>query len=65
MALGINYQPLFGIGRMRGLFRKNKISMFKSIDFRYAYYLRSDNFKANIFTLGLNFTIPNKSISLN
>jgi len=64
IGMGVNYQPLFGIGRMKGIFRKDKISMFKSMDLRYAYYKRSDGFKANIFTLGLNFTIPNRSINL-
>ena len=61
--IAFNYNPLFGLGRFKGVFRKKKITMFKSIDFRYAYYERSDGLKANVFTLGLNFTLQNRSIN--
>lgn len=61
--LGLSYDPLFGISRFKGVIRKKKITMLKSIGFRYAYYHRSDGLKANVFTLGLNFTLQNRSIN--
>ena len=57
--LGLTISPLFGISRMKGLINKERITMFKSIDLRYANYQRSDGLKANIFTIGLNFSAPN------
>lgn len=54
--LGVSIHPLFGIYRHKGLFRKEKVSMMKSIDIRYARYLRGDGLKANSITIGFNFT---------
>ncbi|MFT5824138.1 MAG: hypothetical protein ACI8ZM_005404 [Crocinitomix sp.] len=62
VGLGVSISPLFGLARVRGVFRKNSITMLKSIDLRYANYSRSDGFKANIFTFGVNFTVQNRKM---
>ena len=59
LGLGLTVSPLFGIGRFKGLVHSDRITMFKSIDLRYANYQRSDGLRANILTLGLNFKIDN------
>ncbi len=55
--LGISITPVFGIFRWKGPFRKKKVNMLKSIDLRYARYNRSDGLNANVWTVGINFTI--------
>lgn len=55
---GISIMPLYGVMRYKGWFRKDKITVLKSIDLRYAHYFRTDGFKANVVSLALNFTIP-------
>ncbi|MCF8257050.1 MAG: DUF3570 domain-containing protein [Flavobacteriales bacterium] len=55
--IGISISPLMGVLHWKGLFRRQKVSMLKSIDLRYARYDRSDGLRANVWTLGLNFTI--------
>lgn len=59
IGLGLSVSPLFGITRMRGVIKKERITMLKSIDLRYANYQRSDGLSANIFTVGLNFGATN------
>ena len=55
--LGLSITPVFGIFRWKGPFRKKKVNMLKSIDLRYARYNRSDGLNANVWTIGINFTI--------
>jgi hypothetical protein len=55
--LGFSISPLYGIGRMKGILRKDRSTMFKSFDFRYAIYDRSDGLKASIFSVALKFEI--------
>ena len=55
--LGLSITPVFGIFRWKGPFRKQKVNMLKSIDLRYARYNRSDGLNANVWTIGINFTI--------
>lgn len=54
--MGISFDPLYGLFRFRGIRNKENISMLKSIDFRYAYYDRSDGLTASVITFGLNFS---------
>lgn len=49
---GFRWSPLYGIGRFR-FFRG--LTKFKSLDFRYAHYLRSDGLQADIFTADFAF----------
>jgi hypothetical protein len=56
--LGFSISPLYGIGRMKGLFRRDAVSIFKSFDFRYALYSRSDGLTASVFSVALKFEIP-------
>lgn len=62
VGVGLSISPLFGLARVRGIFRKKSITMLKSIDLRYANYGRSDGLKANIFTFEANFTIQNRKM---
>lgn len=62
---GLDISPLFGIARYRSPLNRNKVGMLKSIELRYAYYMRNpldggDDGKLNagIFSFALNFTIP-------
>ena len=55
--VGISYDPLFGLFRYKALLRKRKVNVLKSIDFRYAHYVRSDGLSADIVTMGLNFRL--------
>ncbi len=51
---GLSIAPLYGIIRIKG---KHRLTMFKSLDFRYAIYSRSDGFTADVFSLGLKFSV--------
>mgnify|MGYP001943219560 CR=1 FL=1 len=62
IGVGLSVSPLFGLARVKGVFRKGAITMLKSIDLRYANYKRSDGLNANIFTFGLNFTLQNRKM---
>lgn len=53
--LGIKFSPLMGLSRFH-FPSKERLSFFKSIEFRYARYLRSDGLSANIFSFNMQFT---------
>ncbi len=62
---GLDISPLFGIARYRSPLNRDKAGMLKNIELRYAYYIRSPldggedgKLNAGIFSLALNFTIP-------
>lgn len=57
VGLGIKYNPLYGLGRMKVPFRKNNTMLLKSMEVRGAYYQRSTGLNAFIVSMGLNFTI--------
>ncbi|MDT8411404.1 MAG: DUF3570 domain-containing protein [Vicingaceae bacterium] len=53
--LGFKYAPLFGVGRNEH--SKKAMVKVKSINLRYANYSRSNNLDANLFSIGLSFTV--------
>ena len=55
VGLGLHFAPIWGIGRFK-LFSKTKITRFKSIDLRYAWYSRSDGLSASVISGGFAFT---------
>lgn len=56
IGLGFRYSPLYGIGRFKTPFAKGrKITLFDGVDFRVAYYSRSDGLSAFLLSLGLDF----------
>ncbi len=56
IGLGFRYSPLYGVGRFKTPFAKGKkITIFDGIDFRAAYYSRSDGLSAFLLSLGLDF----------
>ena len=55
--LGLTINPLYGIFKVGSIGKKPYFNALKSIDLRYAYYVRSDGLKANMATFGLNFRI--------
>ncbi len=56
IGVGFRYSPLYGIGRFKTPFSKGrKVTLFKGIDFRAAYYNRSDGLSAFLLSLGLDF----------
>jgi len=54
--LGFSIDPLYGIGRFKGPFKK-RLTMFKGFDLRVANYSRSDGFTAWMITTGLRFKV--------
>ena len=57
MGLGINYQPAGGIAEVGSPFNNERKIKLKSLDLKYAHYLRSTGFNANIVSFGMGFTI--------
>lgn len=57
LGIGIKYNPLYGLGRMKVPFRKKNIMLLKSMEVRGAYYERSTGLNAFIVSMGLSFTI--------
>lgn len=55
--LGFRYEPLYGLGRFR-LFSKKKVTMFKSLELRYANYQRGDGLSAHVVSAFMSFKIP-------
>lgn len=51
--IGIKFSPTFGISRMK-FPSKKRLTVIKSIEFRYAKYNRSDGLKADMFSLMLS-----------
>ncbi|NVO84414.1 DUF3570 domain-containing protein [Hymenobacter terrestris] len=60
--LGLRYSPVYGISRFKTPFGNGqggrKVAKFKSLDVRYAYYQRNNNFNANLVSFDLAFTMP-------
>lgn len=54
---GIKWSPFEGIGNWNTPWKKGYKSYFKSIEFRYAHFNRSDGLEADIFTLALQFRL--------
>jgi len=54
--LGLGISPLYGVFNFKSKDRKTT-NMLKSIDFRYAHYIRSDGLTANLYSIGLNYLI--------
>ncbi|TGE24541.1 DUF3570 domain-containing protein [Hymenobacter aquaticus] len=57
VGLGLRYSPVYGIGRFKTPF-KGRIAQFKALDLRYAYYRRSTDLTANIFSADFSFILP-------
>ncbi|MFK7904694.1 MAG: DUF3570 domain-containing protein [Chitinophagales bacterium] len=56
VGFGLRYAPLYGIGRFKTPFaRGKKVTLFEGMDFRAAYYSRSDGLSAFLVSLGLDF----------
>ena len=57
IGLGLRFSPSNGIARMKIPFVKKRNQLtFKGIDLRYGHYLRSTGLKADIISLGMNFS---------
>ena len=54
--LGISVQPLFGFFRFGGG-KKNRVTLVKAMDLRYAYYQRSDGLKAGVISFEMKINI--------
>ncbi len=54
--LGFRFSPVYGIGRFK-FFSRKKVTMFKSLELRYAHYDRSDGLRANVWSLFCGFMI--------
>jgi hypothetical protein len=57
VGVGLSIAPLYGLLRYKRIFKKDKLGILKSIDFRYANYSRSDGFKANTYSIALKMNI--------
>ena len=57
VGVGLNYQPAGGIAKVKMPFNKSKNLQLKSVDLKYAHYLRSTGLNANIISFGLGFSI--------
>ncbi|MEZ4883342.1 MAG: DUF3570 domain-containing protein [Chitinophagales bacterium] len=56
VGFGIRYAPLYGVGRFKTPFAGGrKATLFEGVDFRAAYYRRSDGLSAFLLSLGLDF----------
>ena len=55
---GTNISPLFGLARFKR--KKGNLVMWKGLDLRYVYYMRSDGLTAWNVTMGLEFKIDRK-----
>ncbi|SDX57545.1 DUF3570 domain-containing protein [Hymenobacter psychrophilus] len=60
--LGLRYSPVYGISRFKTPFGNGqggrRVAKFKSLDVRYAYYQRNNNFNANLISFDLAFVMP-------
>lgn len=54
--LGLGLSPLYGIFNFRSKNEK-RTNMLKSIDFRYAHYIRNDGLRANIYSISFGYLI--------
>ncbi|NJO03260.1 MAG: hypothetical protein HC880_17670, partial [Bacteroidia bacterium] len=54
--LGLRFEPLYGLGRFR-LFSPHRVTLFKFLELRYAYYQRADGLDANLLSLYGRFVI--------
>lgn len=52
--LGLGISPLYGIFNFK---KKSNTNVLKSIDFRYAHFMRSDGLRANLYSIGINYLI--------
>ena len=57
VGLGLRYSPVYGIGRFKTPF-KGRVTQFKALDVRYAYYRQDTGLTANLISADLSFTIP-------
>lgn len=57
VGVGVNYQPAGGIAKLKLPLAKGKHIKLKSVDLKYAHYLRSTGLNANIVSFGLGFGI--------
>ena len=54
--VGVGFSPLYGVFNSKSKDKK-RTNILKSIDLRYAHYIRGDGLKANLFSIGLNYLI--------
>ena len=54
--VGVGFSPLYGIFKF-GNKKNTRTNMLKSIDVRYAHYIRSDGLTANLYSIGINYLI--------
>ncbi|MCB0581253.1 MAG: DUF3570 domain-containing protein [Phaeodactylibacter sp.] len=54
--MGVRYAPVNGLARLRMPLGKKKDMLLRGFDLRYAHYLRAPGLKADVVSLGLNFT---------
>ncbi len=54
IGIGLHFAPVWGLGRFKFLSKK-KVTVFKSLDLRYAHYKRSDGLKATIISADFAF----------
>ncbi|MCO6487183.1 MAG: DUF3570 domain-containing protein [Phaeodactylibacter sp.] len=55
--MGVRYAPVNGLARLRmPLGKKKDMLLLRGFDLRYAHYLRAPGLKADVVSLGLNFT---------
>ncbi len=55
IGLGIHFAPVYGLGRFKFLSKK-RVTVFKSVDLRYAHYKRSDGLRASIISADFAFS---------
>ncbi len=60
IGVGFSISPVNGIFHTQNKKKEGRSLLFKSIDFRYAYYTRSDGLTGHMFTAGLNLNIHRK-----
>lgn len=54
--MGVSFSPLYGIFHFKSKDEKRN-NMLKSIDLRYAHFIRGDGLRANIYSVGFNYLI--------